>query len=63
MKKMRIWRRKRWASRRRTTMEEEVKKNAFCKAELDKTEDTIKEKGYLQEDLEAHEQRDGAAAD
>merc|ERR1719238_1954384 len=33
--------------------EEEVKKNDFCKAELDKNEDTIKEKKYLQEDLEA----------
>merc|ERR1719238_2157625 len=33
--------------------EEEVKKNDFCKAELDKNEDTIKEKGYLQEDQEA----------
>merc|ERR1719428_1318843 len=32
---------------------EEVKKNGFCKAELDKNEDTIKEKKYLQEDLEA----------
>merc|ERR1719238_1251911 len=32
---------------------EEVKKNDFCKAELDKNEDTIKEKKYLQEDLEA----------
>merc|ERR1719408_1126632 len=32
---------------------EEVKKNDFCKAELDKNEDTIKEKGYLQEDQEA----------
>merc|ERR1719408_168751 len=31
---------------------EEVKKNDFCKAELDKNEDTIKEKKYLQEDLE-----------
>merc|ERR1719238_792485 len=33
--------------------EEEVKKNDFCKAELDKNEDTTKEKKYLQEDLEA----------
>jgi hypothetical protein len=33
--------------------EEEVKKNEFCKAELDTNEDTIKEKGYLQEDQEA----------
>merc|ERR1719506_2884088 len=32
---------------------EEVKKNDFCKAELDKNEDTTKEKKYLQEDLEA----------